>query len=250
MRSSERQIHEARRKLAKAVQEVAATHRTLIDALRRKATEEWNDPEFIWKALLSAFSTLGNSRGAKLVEDLALYRRVRFDTLRSLEAGQRRKAIRSALVDAGVSYRNRKTDWAVEAFERILAAGGPERVKEQLVACRGRAAKIRFLKTFKGIGDKYARDIMMDAYAPDFRESVAIDSRLKKVGEAVGVDYGGNYREAEQFFLEAAHEAGLSGWELDRTIYHCTNEVLDALGLPSPKERLRPSGRCRRRTTS
>ena len=138
MRRSESKIRKARRKLAKAVQEVAATNRALIEVLRTKATEEWNDPEFIWKALLSAFSTMGNSRGAKLVEDPGLYRRVQFETLRPLGAAQRRKTIWSALVDAGVSYRNRKTEWAVEAFGRILAAGGPEQVKEQLVACRRR----------------------------------------------------------------------------------------------------------------
>ncbi len=59
-------------------------------------------------------------------------------------------------------------------------------------------------------------------------DSIAIDVRLGKVVDELGLP-SGDYREIEDFLLEAAHEAGLNGWHLDRLIYGFTEEVLDAL---------------------
>jgi hypothetical protein len=49
--------------------------------------------------------------------------------------------------------------------------------------------------------------------------------RLKKIANAQDLHFD-SYHYAEQYFLDAAHSAGLNGWELDRLLYHATDEVL------------------------
>ena len=61
---------------------------------------------------------------------------------------------------------------------------GPGAAKEQLLAQQGRDAKIAFLRSSPGIGNKHARNIMMDVYHEDFRDSIAVDARIKKISAA------------------------------------------------------------------
>jgi hypothetical protein len=69
---------------------------------------------------------------------------------------------------------------------------------------------------------------MMDAYHPDFRDSIALDVRVKKVADALGIDVA-PYEAAEQFFIAAAARAGINRWELDRLLYTFTDDVLTAI---------------------
>jgi hypothetical protein len=70
-----------------------------------------------------------------------------------------------------------------------------------------------------GIGKKYARDMMMDAYHPDFHDSVALDSRVKSITDALGLTFG-SYEDHEQFYMDVGRRAGLNGWEVDRVLYN------------------------------
>ncbi|HEY3853400.1 MAG TPA: hypothetical protein VGO67_03290 [Verrucomicrobiae bacterium] len=79
------------------------------------------------------------------------------------------------------------------------------------------------MKSFSGIGDKYARNIMMDVYHPEFRDSIAVDARIKALSNALGVSFD-SYADHERFYLSVAHDAGLNGWELDRLIFHFQDE--------------------------
>lgn len=81
----------------------------------------------------------------------------------------------------------------------------------------GREAKIRFLESFPGIGPKYARNMMMDVYHEDFRDSIALDVRINV--------------EHEAFYRDAAREAGLNGWELDRLLFNYQSQVMARLGV-------------------
>lgn len=47
---------------------------------------------------------------------------------------------------------------------------------------------------------------MMDVYHEDFRDSIAVDERVKKVSEALGLSFK-TYDEHEQFYLKIAREA-------------------------------------------
>ena len=106
--------------------------------------------------------------------------------------------------------------------------GGPAAARSSLLSCCGRAAKLAFLDAFKGIGPKYARNIMMDVYHPEFRDSIAIDVRIKGISTVLGVSFS-SYEEEEAFYLAVAQEAGLSGWELDRILFNFTAEVKERL---------------------
>lgn len=87
---------------------------------------------------------------------------------------------------------------------------------------------IEFLDDFPGIGQKYARDIMMDCYHPFFNDKVALDSRIRSISIELGLDLK-KYSEHEKFYLNIAREAGIEGWELDRLIYGHKGEFLNAL---------------------
>jgi hypothetical protein len=69
---------------------------------------------------------------------------------------------------------------------------------------------------------------MMDIYHPDFRDTIALDVRVNKFLTTFQLTFRG-YREKESFYVSAAHKAGLNGWQLDRMLFKCTDEVLAAL---------------------
>ncbi|MBM3749307.1 MAG: hypothetical protein FJW34_26405, partial [Acidobacteria bacterium] len=165
---------------------LATQHRSKLEELKA-GRQDWEAEDFVWEALLGAFSTMGNALGVELVENPQLHEGVRYEALKKRTTAARRQIIDAALRNAGVRWPSRKTEWLLANFERIRADGGPLAVKEELEACAGRDAKIRFLKTFRGIGEKYARNIMMDVYDPDFRDSIAIDARITNVAEKLGV---------------------------------------------------------------
>ena len=79
-----------------------------------------------------------------------------------------------------------------------------------------------------GIGPKYSRNMLMDIFHPDFRDSIAIDQRILSISRLLELRFK-NYNEHENFYLDVADGAGLSGWELDRLMYRFTDEFLDAL---------------------
>ena len=138
---------------------------------------------------------------------------------------RRRKILSGTLAAAPVRMAERKADWLCANFDRIRRDGGPDVVKATLCACSGRDEKIAFLKTFQGIADKYARNILMDVYHREFRQSIAYDERLKKIAAALRLTFM-RYDDAEQFFLGVAHSAGLNGWESDRLLYNATDDIL------------------------
>jgi endonuclease III len=113
---------------------------------------------------------------------------------------------------------NKKAGWLVENFDRVTQLGGPELAKAELMKCKGCDEKIQFWRDFRGIGEKYARNIMMDVYHPDFRNTIAVDARIKRISRKLGLTFP-NYKEEEWFYLAAAKRAGIEGWELDRMLY-------------------------------
>jgi hypothetical protein len=132
-----------------------------------------------------------------------------------------------------------KADYICGCWERIHVLGGPQAARDQLLALPGRDAKIAFLKTFPGIGDKYSRNLLMDVYHEDFRDSIAIDARIKSIANAHGLTFR-SYSEHEQFWLEVARLAGLNGWELDRLLFRFTREFKPASGT-APKSSPQPA---------
>ena len=208
-------------------QPTAAMSRLLAEQKERR--RDLDRPDFIWYFLLQSFATMGNSRGWRGVMGTpANYNRVTFDALVQLNPKQRAETTGLVMSQAKVRMPQRKARWLAENFDLVQGMGGLEGAKRLALAQPGIRAKIAFMKGFRGIGDKYARNIWMDVYHPDFHHAIAVDERIKRVSEAIGCTFS-NYTSHEQFYLDVARDAGLQGWELDRLLYNFRDIFLEGL---------------------
>jgi hypothetical protein len=218
----------ARSRLVAVVSRLAAEKRAELDNHKQSHTDIAR-PDFLWHYLLQSFATMGRSSGWHgLIGNKANYDLVTYTALESLSVADRLRVAREVCRVAKVRMPDRKADFIVGCFERIHSMGGPEAAKAQLLSQPGREAKIRWLKAMPGIGDKYARNIMMDVYHEDFRDSIAVDARIKAVSDTLGLSFP-SYSAHETFYLEVARQAGLNGWELDRLLYNFLAEVQSRL---------------------
>ncbi len=132
------------------------------------------------------------------------------------------------LRDAVVRMPSKKAIWLVSNLNRIEEYGGVEKANKIAFSQKGRAEKIRFMKAFDGIGDKYGRNIWMDIYDKDFHESIAVDERVKNISNELNLSFT-KYNDHEEFYVSLARKASLQGWELDRLMYNFNTEILEAM---------------------
>lgn len=222
---------EAKRKaLVDMLRRVTPDMRKTLEAKKEEGLRWSKRSDLIWFLILMSFATWGNSRGWALIDNQRYYRRVAFDELAELTPSERRKAISAVLWDAGVRMPDKKAELLNRNFGRIVEMGGLREAKKQAQARKGIDAKIAFMQRFDGIGDKYARNVWMDIYHEDFRNSIAVDARIKKVTRALGYTFkDSDYAEHERFYQKIAEEAGLEGWELDRLLYTYRDTFLERL---------------------
>lgn len=205
--------------LASALKKVADNKNNELDKLK-ESYQDIQRLDFIWHYLLQSFSTMGRSTGWHgLIGNKDNYNQVTFSNLNSLEQDDREKIVNQVCRDAKVRMPGKKAEFILKCFEQIIDLGGVEEAKNKLLALQGRDKKIKFLMKFHGIGKKYARNIMMDVYHEDFRDSIAIDVRINAITELLGLSFK-TYEEEEKFYLEAGQEVGLNGWEVDRLLYN------------------------------
>lgn len=223
-----RKVFQARKKVAAVLKKLASEQRSYLAKLKRKHQPEFERYDFVWLALLRSFSTMGSSRGSKGLSAADTLRNVGFEALKNQRPSERQKVLLKALRSARVRWPKKKAEWLERDFQRIEELGGPKRAKRALLSAQGCERKINFLRTFEGIGPKYARNIMMDVYHDEFRDRVALDARIQEISRLLGLSFNG-YEEHEQFYLDSAHDAGLNGWELDRLIYNFKDQVKSRL---------------------
>lgn len=220
----------ARNRLVAVVRTLAVEKQTELERLKQEHSGLARS-DFIWHYLLQSFSTMGRASGWHgLIGNKNNYQRVTYDVLAVLSPEARRTQVRQVCKAAGIRMPDKKADYILGCFDYIKQLGGPETAKAKLLAQPGREAKIRFLQTFPGIGPKYARNIMMDVYHEDFRNSIALDIRIKAISDALGLSFS-SYAEHELFYLNVARDAGINGWELDRLLFNFRNEVESRLGV-------------------
>ncbi|HLB48414.1 MAG TPA: hypothetical protein VI793_20760 [Anaerolineales bacterium] len=226
---------QARKRLSAVAKSLAYKYRDGLDVHKAKH-KDLNRSDFLWYCLLRSFATMGRSSGwASLIGDSDNFAQTDYDKLKRLRPRQRVAKLQKILSNARViRWPSRKAGFLSACLDRIEGMGGLLAAKKKLLNQAGRDKKIAFLDDFPGIGNKYARNLMMDVYHKDFRDSIAIDSRIEKISEKLGLSFD-NYEDEEQFFLAAAHEANLEGWELDRLMYNHLKEFLEQLGDGKPK---------------
>ena len=66
--------------------------------------------------------------------------------------------------------------------------------------------------------------------SPAFRDSIAIDQRIKNIVKNLGVS-GRTFQQYEEYFQNLASDAGLKAWEADRLLYDFNEQFLTALDL-------------------
>lgn len=226
----------AKRRLVRVVRVLADEHRAELERLK-EGRRELNRPDFIWHYLLQGFATMGRASGWHgLIGNKDNYRRVTYGVLAALPRRAREAQVKKVCREARIRMPDRKAKFILRCFEQVSEHGGPEATKDKLLARSGREAKIAFLQEFSGIGPKYARNIMMDVYHEDFRDSIALDVRIKSISEALGLSFA-SYEEHEEFYLDVAHAADLNGWELDRLLFNFLPDVKARLGIEVKKDR-------------
>lgn len=243
--------HRVKQRLAHILRELAQEQRPRLEELKVAEHENVKREDWVWHALLEAAASWGSNRGYEgLIQNPEVYAKVTWDALRKVSPSDRTAWIEEALRAGAVRWPAMKARLLDENYESIVATGGPGEAKRRLFAANGRVAKMEFLMTFKGVGDKYARNVMMNLYDTDFRDSIAVDDRIEKVSKAAGLTFD-TFVEHEEFYLSVAREAGLNGWETDRLLFHFKDEVLARLGGSRPRmgSKLPCSGSARQPST-
>jgi hypothetical protein len=230
----------ARDRFVQVVRDLAAEKATDLERLKEEASG-LERPDFMWHYLLQSFSTMGRAAGWHgLIGRQANYDRVTYPVLAALTPVARRQQVEQVCRAAHLRMPDRKATFICACFDYLQDLGGPEAAKGLLLAQQGRDAKIRFLQKFPGIGPKYARNIMMDVYHQDFRDSIALDVRILAISKALGLTFP-TYAAHEQFYLGVARDAGINGWELDRLLFNFRQEVESRLGISAhPVQRTSP----------
>jgi hypothetical protein len=181
--------------------------------------------------LLQSFATMGRSSGQEgLIRTPENYDRLRYDRLAALDPAARLAEIAEVCRRAKIRMPDKKAAWMAAGFARMEALGGPAAADAARRALADREEKEAFLRQFPGIGPKYARNIHMDIYDEHFVDSIAVDVRIQGISSAAGVSFARPYPEHEQFYQNVAKAAGLTGWELDRLLYHHGEDVRKLLG--------------------
>jgi endonuclease III len=207
------------KKLAWTAGTLAKLKRPWLESQKAHCADLKRD-DFLWHYLLQSFATLGGVSGSHgLIHNKDNYRQMSYDVFNNiLEEAERLRHASEIFSIAKVRYANKKAHYIVACFKKIHGMGGLLAAKEALLRKPDRDEKIGFLKSFPGVGDKYARNIMMDVYHEDFHDSVAVDSRIQTISEKWGLKFN-SYAEHESFYLNVAHIADLNGWELDRLMF-------------------------------
>jgi hypothetical protein len=226
------------RELTDAIDEVLTEHpvEEKLQALKEKGERWWDRDDIIWFEIVLSLSTLRGSYGSQIVVDddgqidEHRYGSVAFRTLDQVDPDYRDSYLESRLY-GNVAMHPTKAEAIVNNFERIKDSyGDPRGAKEAFKQKNGVQAKMEFLKQFDWIGEKYARNIPMDLYLEEFREFIAIDSRIEGILQESGYPFEDrDYDDHEQFLQAIAAELSLEPWELDRTLYNFEDEIHSAL---------------------
>ena len=182
------------------------------EALRTK-------PDVLWHLLLQCASTMGNARGwFVLFGDQKLLATVSYRELAKLPPRQRKRQILRTLQKAKVRMSPIKSEWLAQNFNHILDLGGVEKASQFALGLSTQEEKLAFVRSFYGIGEKYGRNFWMDIYDPHFRNTMAVDQRIKNITTEIGCNFR-NYSEYEEYYGAIAREANLELWELDRLLF-------------------------------
>lgn len=187
-------------------------------------------PDFIWNSI---YRSLGTWRGDRNYDGYcASYPKLTFSILSAVPVSERQAFIEDMIdhPDVRPNMYKRKAEFLAKnigIMEQLIQdyglKNGEKDLRDILFVLNGHQAKIAFLCQFKVIKNKYARNMMMDVYHPDFQDAtLAIDSRIEGIGEKYKLPSlkDSDYYTLEAIYIDIAHSAGLTAWEFDRLMYN------------------------------
>lgn len=198
--------------------------KAFLESEKQKGRELLRRDDFVWHEILLSFATWGSSRGAlNLIFDGLTYER-----LSRLQSAKRRNLVASKFKNAKLRYPNKKTSYLLHNFSLVKGKGGVDAANRAVLEADGRENKMKALRKYKGIGEKYSHNIMMDAHHPEFHDSIAVDQRIKNISKELGLP-AGRYADYLNFYRKAASKIGIDPWDLDRVLYKFQKPVLQSL---------------------
>jgi hypothetical protein len=186
----------------------------VLDGLKNTAGTFGAHPDWPWKGIILSGATRGGSARWPQVE-CRYEGELAWDKIFPLADTQRHQR----LLTVG-RFKNRTAECLEQVFAHLKAVGGPAGLRRRLSSMNA-SQIIGFWCSFREIGDKYARNIMMDIYDSRFRNGFfAIDSRIGALLKVLGYDGPPKYAAQEFFLNELAAELQIESWELDRLLYN------------------------------
>jgi len=221
-------IKERKLALITALQRASVDFRERLDDLKAYANDLRRRPDLVWLLLIQSAATHGSSRGWEgLRADRKALASIRYSALAPLQSPARRTRLLKALKSSKVRMPNTKANSLARNVTILSELGGVHAATNTMLTIGTRDDKVKFITQFYGIGEKYGRNIWMDIYDPAFRNSVAVDARLKKIAAALGYDYSKyKYEDYERLFVAIASEAGIEPWAVDRLLYMYTEHFM------------------------
>ena len=222
--------NDARRgKLVEALRTISPAMREWLEHSKAKGAQWRQESDLVWDSLLRAMATMGNARGERgLFENPELSSSVTFAGIGSVSPEQREGHLERVFRLAKFRMPHQKATWMAANFVKITEMGGADAARRQALGLLTREAKFQFMLSFHGIGEKYARDMWMDLYDSDFRDSIALDVRVQAVTKALGYSFA-DYADHEAFYCAVAQDAKLEPWEVDRLLYRFQSNFLAAI---------------------
>jgi len=201
--------------------------RAELEVMKERAAAQRKKEDLLWRELCGLTATHGSVVHAE--EFMAMYdERLAFHRLPANKE-ERTRVIFNALKDAKVPrFREEKSENLSSNYDRVKGMGGPEEATKVMLSLKGKKQKIKWIRQFDGVGEKYSRDIWMDIYDPDFHDSIALDARVKNFAKLIGLN-ATRSEDLEKQLLDFARECNLSGWELDRLIFNFGELILQKL---------------------
>lgn len=227
---------QAKKNIVKILRPLADDQKKYLQGMKDKARKLSKRQDLIWHMLLSSMATMGNARGyVGLICTHENYERITFDALtKEYTLKNRRRLLKATLRRAKVRRADQKAEWLASNFEKISEMGGLSAARKALLISKGQENKIIFLKTFDGISDKYARNIMMDIYHREFHDCIAVDQRIKNISSVLNLSFP-DYKSEEDFYRAVASEMDLQAWELDRLLFKFAGEVICMIKMKKNK---------------
>ena len=178
-------------RLTEAVKRVLETTdaKQRIEKQKRTAEQRRERSDTLWFELILSMSTWQGSSGSDLATEEEYYSEVTYNKLLRMPEKERVQHLKQVLLDAGVNMHKKKSRYISSHVNRIESMGGLDAAQQEFESKDGKNAKMNFLKQFKGIGDKYSRNIGMDLFHPDFRDTVALDTRIRNVTDELDIEF-------------------------------------------------------------